>query len=111
MHHYFGATAWATNRLGITHAVLHRLKGTEGEHVHRFPTRYRFNSRHTIEEACGRAGFRSVEFRVYDAADRYAWYLPRPVDRLPALYSSLAYRIGSPGLMGHLSFRAERAAG
>jgi SAM-dependent methyltransferase len=108
VHHYFGATAWATQRLGIQPAVLHRLKGTAAEHDHRFPTRYRFNSRRTVERVCAIAGFDAVEFRVYDAPERYAWYLPEPLDRLPAAYSSLAYRLGRPGLMGHLSFRAHR---
>lgn len=108
VHHYFGAAAWATNRLGIQPAVLHRLKGAAAEHDHRFPTRYRFNSRRTVERVCRRAGFDPVEFRVYDAPERYAWYLPRPLERLPTAYSSVAYRFGRPGLMGHLSFRAHR---
>ena len=75
---------------------------------HRFPTYYRFNSTHTVERVCRAAGFTTVEHRVYDAPDRYAWYLPSPADRLPAYYSSLVYRFDLAGLMGHLSFRAER---
>jgi hypothetical protein len=46
---------------------------------------------------------------MYDAPDRYAWYLPEWAKRFPSAYSSLAYRIGSPALMGHLTFRAQRA--
>jgi SAM-dependent methyltransferase len=107
-NHYFGATAWATHCLGIQPTVLHGLKGADAEHDHRFPTRYRFNTRRTVLRECAAAGFGTVELRMYDAPDRYAWYLPRPLARLPAAYSSVAYRIGSPGLMGHLSFRAER---
>ncbi|MDQ4054850.1 MAG: methyltransferase domain-containing protein [Actinomycetota bacterium] len=108
VRHYFGATAWATNRLGIQPAVLQLFKGAAAEHDHRFPTRYRFNSRRTVERVCTTVGFETVEYRVYDAPDRYAWYLPRPVNRLPAMYSSVAYRVGWPSLMGHLSFRAQR---
>jgi SAM-dependent methyltransferase len=108
VQHYFGATAWATNRLGVQPALLRRLKGAEAEHAHRFPTRYRCNSRGTVERVCRDTGFGTVEIRVYDAPDRYAWYLPGPMARLPAAYSSVAYRLGWPGLMGHLSFRAQR---
>lgn len=108
VHHYFGATAWATQRLGIQQAVLHRLKGREAEHDHRFPTRYRCNSRRTVTRVCRAAGFDLVELRMYDAAERYAWYLPPALSRLPTLYSALAYRVGWPELMGHLSFRARR---
>ncbi|RYJ03479.1 MAG: hypothetical protein EON52_17790 [Actinomycetales bacterium] len=57
---------------------------------------------------CREGGFTDVEFRVYDAPDRYAWYLPRALARAPAAYSAVAYRLGWPGLMGHLSFRAQR---
>jgi len=106
VHHYFGATAWAANRLGVQPALLRRLTGGEGGHVHRFPTLYRFNCRRTVDQVCREAGFAEVEYRVYDAPERYAWYLPAPVDRLPAAYSSVAYRVGWPALMGHLTFRA-----
>lgn len=109
IQHYFGATAWATNRLGIQRAVLGALKGAAAEHDHRFPTLYRFNSPRTVTRVCRSAGFDAVELRMYDAPDRYAWYLPQWAGRLPAVYSSWAYRIGSPGLMGHLTFRAHRA--
>ena len=108
VHHYFGATAWATHRLGVQPALLHRLKGAAASHDHRFPTRYRLNSRRVVTRTCRAAGFAALEFRMYDAPDRYAWYLPRPLDRLPAAYSAVAYQIGRPTLMGHLTFRAER---
>lgn len=108
VHHYFGATAWATNRLGIQPTVLHRLKGDAASHDHRFPTRYRLNSRHVVERVAQQTGFADLEFRVYDAPDRYAWYLPHPLKRLPSAYASVAYRLGQPSLMGHLTFRARR---
>ncbi len=109
VRHYFGATAWAAHRLGLQPTLLRLLTGPASAHDHRFPTRYRFNSHRTVERVCRAAGFDDVELRVYDAPDRYAWYLPRPLDALPAAYSSVAYRLGRPGLMGHLSFRARRA--
>lgn len=107
--HYFGATAWATNRVGVERRLLRLLKGEAAEHDHRFPTHYRLNSRRAIERACDRAGFSQIDFRVYDAPDRYAWYLPAPIDRFPRLYTSAVYRAGWPSLMGHLSFRAQKA--
>jgi SAM-dependent methyltransferase len=109
VRHYFGATAWATQRLGIQAATLHRLKGAEAEHDHRFPTHYRLNSRRAVERACRSTGFATVDFRVYDAPDRYAWYLPAPLDRFPPLYTSVVERCRLAGLMGHLTFRAQRS--
>ncbi|GAA1964591.1 hypothetical protein GCM10009798_26000 [Nocardioides panacihumi] len=108
VRHYFGATAWATNRLGIQPAVLHRLKGPSAGHDHRFPTHYRFNSRRTVTRVCRNTGFDTIELRMYDAPDRYAWYLPQALAHAPSAYSAVAYRIGLPDLMGHLSFRAQR---
>jgi hypothetical protein len=108
VHHYFGATAWLTNRLGVKTAVLHRLKGAEAEHDHRFPTRYRLNSRGRVARVCRAAGFDPVEFRVYDAPDRYAWYLPAPLAPATTAWSAAAYRLGVPELMGHLTFRAQK---
>ena len=108
VHHYFGATAWAANRLGVQPALLRWLKGEAAAHDHRFPTRYRFNSRGRVVRLCRTAGFGCVDLRVYDAPDRYAWYLPESLAPLPAAYSRVAYRLGWPGIMGHLSFRAQR---
>jgi SAM-dependent methyltransferase len=110
VRHYFGATAWATQRLGVQAAMLHRLKGDEAEHDHRFPTHYRFNSRRAVERACLASGFSALDFRVYDAAERYAWYLPTPLDRLPHLYTAVVDRYRLAGMMGHLSFRAQLPA-
>ncbi len=109
VHHYFGATARGAHRLGVEAPLLGRLKGVDAQHAHRFPTRYRLNSRRAVARACDGTAFDNLEFRCYDAADRYAWYLPAPLDRLPPVYSRLAYRLGWPALMGHLSFRAQKA--
>lgn len=109
VRHYFGATACVSQRLGIQPRLLHLLAGhEEGHHHHRFPTHYRFNSSRTVERVCRDVGFADLDVRVYDAPDRYAWYLPAPVDRLPAHYSAVVYRLGLASMMGHLSFRAVR---
>ena len=109
VRHYFGATTWALSRLHVAEPVLHRLKGQELVHEHHFPTVYRFNSRSTVLRECGAAGFDRVDFRYFDAPDRYAWYLPRQLQWFPPAYTRAAYRIGSPQLMGHLAFRATKA--
>jgi SAM-dependent methyltransferase len=111
VNHYFGATARAAHWLGAEAPLLRLLKGAGAQHDHRFPTRYRLNSRRAVARACSGTAFDSVEFRCYDAPDRYAWYLPAPLDRLPPVYSRLAYRVGWSPLMGHLSFRSHKADG
>jgi SAM-dependent methyltransferase len=111
VHHYFGATTWALSRLRVADPLLHWLKGDELLHEHHFPTVYRFNSRSVARRHCAAAGFDSVTFRCYDAADRYAWYLPASLRWFPALYSRAAYAVGAAELMGHLSFRATKPAG
>lgn len=108
VHQYFGATTWALSRLGWTDRALERLKGHAGVHHHHFRTEYRMNSVRTISRHLDAAGFRSVEFRCYDAPARYAWYLPNGLKWFPPAYSRLAYAVGSPRLMGHLAFRAVR---
>lgn len=106
--HYFGAATWTMSRFGTADRVLHRLKGDELRHEHHFPTVYRLNSIRAVTRCCAAAGFESVELRCYDATDRYAWYLPEPLRWVAPAWSGAAYRLGRPGLMGHLSFCATK---
>lgn len=108
VRHYFGATTWALSRLGVSDHVLEWLKGHDEVHEHHFPPEYRLNSIGSVERHLDAAGFRSVEFRCYDEPERYRWYTPRPFRWFPPAYTKVAYGIGAPGLMGHLSFRAVR---
>ncbi len=110
VRHYFGATTWAMSRLKVAEWALHRLKGDALVHEHHFPTVYRFNSLRTVRRHCEAAGFESLEFRCYDAAERYQWYLPDRLRPVAPAYSHLAYAVGSPTMMGHLTFRAVKAA-
>lgn len=103
---YFGAITCASARLGVSNRVLERLKGAEESHAHHFPPEYRLNSLRTLERHLDAAGFSSVEFRCYDATDRYQWYLPAGFRWFAPAYTHLAYRVGAPALMGHISFRA-----
>lgn len=107
--HYFGATTWALSRLGRTDSVLERLKPGEDVHQHHFPPEYRLNSIATITRHLEAASFRSVEFRCYDATDRYQWYLPRALSWIAPAYTRTVYAIGDARWMGHLSFRAARS--
>jgi len=111
VQHYFGGTVWALSRLHLAHPVLHLLKGDDVEEEHHFPTRYRFNSQSAVRRHCSAAGFEAVEFRCYDAPDRYEWYLPGALRWFPGAYSRAAYTARLPGLMGHLSFRATKPVG
>ena len=114
LHQYFGATTWTLSRLGLTERVLDRITerhpghGGHHHHHHHFHTEYRLNSMGRIRSQLEAGGFSGVEFRCYDDTARYAWYLPERAQWFPPAYSRLAYAVGSPHLMGHLSFRAVR---
>ena len=108
VRHYFGGTTWAMSRLHRAEWLLHRLKGSALGHEHHFPTEYRLNSIRAIQRHCAAAGFADLEFRCYDATRRYQWYLPPSVKWVAPAYTRMAYAVGSPALMGHLSFRAVR---
>ena len=105
---YFGLTTWATTRLHVTEPLLRRLKGEEVVRRYHFPTEYRLNSPGQCGRHLSRAGFRSAEFRMFDKPELYAWYLPGVLKPVAPAWSRLAYRVGSPWLMGSLSFRAQR---
>jgi SAM-dependent methyltransferase len=105
---YFGLITWAATRLGISDRLLLRIKGPEVVARYHFPTQYRLNSIRSVTQTLDRAGFQSVEFRCFDQPKRYAWYLAEPVRGFAHGYTRVAYALGRPSLMGHLSFRAVR---
>ena len=111
VHHYFGATTRAMSRIGASDWLLQRLVGDELLHQHHFPPAYRLNSVRALRRACAAAGFERLEVRCYDATERYQWYLPPGLRWFAPTYTSLAYAVGRPGLMGHLSFRATLPSG
>jgi len=108
---YFGAATWAASRLNAADWLLHRLKGDDLVHDHHFPTVYRFNSVSAIRRHCAGAGFDRLDVRAYDATRRYQWYLPPALQWFPPAWTRMAYAVGSPSLMGHLSFRARMPEG
>ncbi len=107
-YQYFGFTTWAATRLGVSEVLLKRLKTPDQIADYHFPTQYRLNTIRTITRHLDRAGFRSVEFRCFDQPKRYAYYLPDRLKGFSYGYTRIAYAIGRPSLMGHLSFRAVR---
>jgi 2-polyprenyl-3-methyl-5-hydroxy-6-metoxy-1,4-benzoquinol methylase len=109
VRHYFGATTWLLSRLHVAHPALHLLKGDSLVEEHHFPTQYRLNSRAAVRRHCVAAGFEHVDFRCYDATERYQWYLPGPLAGLAPAWTRAAYAVGAPALMGHLTFRAVKA--
>ena len=115
VHQYFGATTWTLSRLGLVDKALDRITehhhhdGEAHAHHHQhFHTEYRLNSMRGISRHLEASGFSSVEFRCYDDTARYAWYVPSGARWFPTAYTRFAYAVGSPELMGHLSFRAVR---
>ncbi len=106
--HYFGASTWALARLRCSDRVLVRLKPGVDVLEHHFPPQYRLNTIDTITRHLQGAGFRSVQFRCYDATNRYRWYLPGGLKWFSPAYTRLAYTVGDPRWMGHLAFRASR---
>lgn len=107
-YQYFGLVTWVTTRLGVSEAVLRRLKTQEEIDSYHFPTQYRLNSIGSLTRHLDWAGFRSVEFRCFDQPRRYAYYLPERLKGFCYAYTRAAYALGRPSLMGHLSFRAVR---
>ena len=108
-YHYFGLTTWATCRLGVTDRALALLDHAHGHgHDHHVPTVYRMNSPGQVSRHLRDAGFASVDFKMFDKPELYAWYLPRSLSPWSRAWSAAAYRLGTPYLMGHLAFRAVR---
>ncbi len=107
-YQYFGLTTWVTTRLHVNEWLLRQLKDEEVVAAYHFPTAYRMNSPAQCSRHLEHAGFRSAEFRLFDKPDLYAWYLPTPLKPLAPAWSRLAYRVGSPRLMGTLGVRAVR---
>jgi SAM-dependent methyltransferase len=107
-YHYFGMCTWATTRLHVADRLLVALKGQEVVEGYHFPTEYRMNTTRRISRLLAEAGFSSVEFRMFDKPDLYAWYLPDRIKPVAPAWSRMVYRLNTPQLMGTLSFRAVR---
>lgn len=107
--HYFGLAGWASTRLGLSERLLARLRDPHAVAEYHVPTEYRLNTTRGISRHLERAGFSSVEFRMWDQPRMYRPYLPRPLRGLADLWQTGVYRIGVPELMGHLTFKATRA--
>ena len=108
MWHYFGLATWAATRLGIAEKLLPRLRPESAIATYHFPTEYHINTVGAMTRHLEAAGFRSVEFRCWDLPSMYEPYLPGPTRRFAGFYNTWAYRVGSPRLMGHITFRAVR---
>jgi len=104
--HYFGFTTWATTRLGISEWLLPRVRHDVLIERYHYPTEYRFNTVRTVSRLLADAGFTAVEIRMWDLPEMYTPYLPAPAAGLATAWHRLAYRLGRPQLMGHLTFKA-----
>ncbi|WP_156411697.1 hypothetical protein [Nocardioides sp. Soil805] len=69
-------------------------------------TEYRINSIRSVTRHLARAGFSEVELRMWDLPRMYEPYLPDRLTGLATGWSRTAYRLHSPHLMGHLTFKA-----
>jgi 2-polyprenyl-3-methyl-5-hydroxy-6-metoxy-1,4-benzoquinol methylase len=104
--HYFGLTTLLASRLGGSEWLLRHVRDAEAVHEYHHRTEYRINSIRSTVRHLERAGFASAQFRVYDAPAMYEPYLPGPLTRLASVWSSAAYGLGRPSLMGHLTYKA-----
>jgi SAM-dependent methyltransferase len=110
MWHYFGLATWAATRAGVADRLLPHLRPrTLVDHYH-FATEYRINSIRTMMRHLEDSGFDAMEFRCWDLPSMYEPYLPSPVRGVASLYSKAVYKIGSPHLMGHITFRATKGS-
>jgi 2-polyprenyl-3-methyl-5-hydroxy-6-metoxy-1,4-benzoquinol methylase len=106
--HYFGLSTWAATRLGISEWLLSKVRSTDQIAAYHFPTEYRMNTIRSVTRLLDDAGFRTVEFRMWDLPSMYTPYLPARLDWLAAVWQRLTYQFDRPNLMGHLTFKAEK---
>ena len=104
--HYFGLATWATTRLGVSEWLLPRVRHDIDIAGYHYPTEYRFNTVGAVSRGLARAGFSSVEFRMWDLPRLYTPYLPPPLVGVASTWHRSVYRIGQPQLMGNLTFKA-----
>jgi SAM-dependent methyltransferase len=108
MWHYFGLATWAATRAGMADRLLPHLRPRQLVDRYHFATEYRFNTIRTMLRHLEACGFDEAEFRCWDLPSMYEPYLPSPVRGVATLYNKAVYRIGSPHLMGHITFRATK---
>ncbi len=106
MWHYFGLATWAATRIGVADRLLPHLRPQAQVDRYHFATEYRLNTIRAMMRHLEDSGFAAVEFRCWDLPSMYEPYLPGPVRGVAGLYNKAVYRIGSPHLMGHITFRA-----
>lgn len=71
-----------------------------------YRTEYRWNTVGAMSQVLSRAGFSSVEFRMWDLPKLYTPYLPTPVVGVASIWNRAVYRLDQPTLMGNLTFKA-----
>lgn len=106
--HYFGFTTWATTRLGMSEWLLRKVRDDVDIARYHYPTEYRVNTVGSLSRVLSRAGFTSVEFRMWDLPRLYTPYLPSPVVGVASKWNRAVYRLDRPQLMGNLTFKAIR---
>jgi SAM-dependent methyltransferase len=110
MWHYFGLATWAATRAGVAERLLPHLRPRTQVDRYHFATEYRLNTIRAMMRHLENSGFDAVEFRCWDLPSMYEPYLPTPVRGVARLYNKAVYRIGSPHLMGHITFRATKGS-
>jgi SAM-dependent methyltransferase len=111
MWHYFGLATWAATRAGVADRLLPHLRPRDQVDHYHFATEYRLNTIRAMMRHLENGGFDAVEFRCWDLPSMYEPYLPMPVRGVAGLYNKAVYRLGSPHLMGHITFRATMGSG
>lgn len=73
--HYFGLAGWIGTRLGMSEWMLSSVREAGAISDYHVPTEYRMNTTRGLSRRLAKAGFASVEFRMWD--------LPPDVPALP----------------------------
>lgn len=108
--HYFGLSTWAATRLHIAEPLLRRLRAADEIATYHFATEYRINTIGAMTRHLRRHGFDALEFRCWDLPAMYEPYLPQRLRGFATSYDHWVYRLGSPYLMGHITFLARRSS-
>ena len=84
--HPFGLGSKVLAKLDLTDQVLRKLRPDEIDHYH-FPVVATQNTIWGVRSAAQEAGFSGIEVILHDEPGVFTHYLPKPLRRLPYLYS------------------------
>lgn len=106
--HPFGLASKVLARLGLTDAVLRKLRPEEIDHYHFHVVATR-NTPWSVKKCAAEAGFADVDILLHDEPGVFKAYLPKPLRSLPDVYSKVIGAMNLDVLSGTLIIRVTKA--